>query len=191
MHIFPSIHPSSNLLYGNLWAKGSTFLNGPWWIFPSVNLLSWTYVHSLLPLCNMWCDGKKASFLLLLDSFPSATAPVCALSPSLYLPVMPMSLKIPTLSCLAIPFPAGEKQINCWFWTKNLPEGTWCCSQSGLGFTCCRFGSLELQPFCMGIKSGLKLNSTLFTQKSWENGTSKDTSPREWSLGCKTKVSEK
>lgn len=76
MHIFPSIYPSSNLLYGNLWAKGSTFLNGPWWIFPSVNLLSWTYVHSLLPLCNMWCDGKKTSFLLLLDSFLASFHPL-------------------------------------------------------------------------------------------------------------------
>lgn len=107
MHIFPSIYPSSNLLYGNLWAKGRTFLNGPWWIFPSVNLLSWTYVHSLLPLCNMWCDGKKTSFLLLLDSFLASLHPSlccarsCALSPSLYLPILPVSLKIPT--CLVWP----------------------------------------------------------------------------------------
>lgn len=70
MHIFPSLYPSSNLSCGNLWAKGNTFVNGPWWIFPSVNLLSWTYVHSLLPPCNMWCDGeKKSSFSLLLETF--------------------------------------------------------------------------------------------------------------------------
>lgn len=189
MHIFPSIYPSSNLSYGNLWAKGNTFVNGPWWIFPSVNLLSWTYVHSLLPPCNMWCDGeKKSSFSLLLETFLVSFH----LVPHFVLCHHPFTCLKDSCPCLVWPSCSQleKPRLITDFGPKNLPEGTWCCSQSGLGFTCCRFGRLELQLFCIGIKNGLKLNSTLFTQKSWKNKTGKDTSPREWCFGCKTKLSE-
>lgn len=164
MHIFPSIYPSSNLLNGNLWAKGNTFVNGPWWIFPSVNLLSWTYVHSLLPLCNMWCDGgKKPPFFpafRLLSCLPSRSS---ALSPSLHLPHGTHELKDPC-PCLVWPSHAQLEKpgLITDFGQKTFLRERGAAPRVGLP-------SLTTTTLFIGIKSGLKLNSTLFTQKSWKN----------------------
>lgn len=131
----------------------------PLWIYWVEHM----YMH-YFPTLTCGVMGKiKASFCFLLsDSFLASLTccPTlcfvrsCALPPSLHLPVAPMGWKIPALVLCAIPFPAGEAQVYYWFWTKTLPEGTWCCSQSGLGFKCCRFGRLELQLFSLASRVG-------------------------------------
>lgn len=185
MHIFPSIYPSSNLLYGNLWAKENIFVNGPWWIFPSVNLLSWAYVSSWLPLCNTRGDGKKKPLFFSLDSFLVSLhllphfvlcKELCSVTTPLPAQWCPWACLVWPLPGLAIPFPVWEAQADHWFRTKTLPEGMWCCPRVGLASQAVGLGGWNS---CALVLSGLKLSLTLFTQKFWKKWSQQRDTP-EW-----------